>query len=74
MKHHTAVLNFRSHGKYHVPGHRPSGDAWRLRWWYHSAVLKNHKINWRYIECVGQASNYPHGSFPLKPNKRWADA
>lgn len=50
---------------------RPKGDAWRLRWWYHGAVILNHRALGKF--CPHVKCHTVWGVLPLAVGKRWTD-
>lgn len=68
-------MRFINHGRNHFASKdnlRPKGDAWRLRWWYHCAVITNH---WKVIggNCHSAKRHHVWGVMPLAVAKRWTD-
>jgi len=67
-------LTFITYGKdrFATPDNtRPKCDAWRLRWWYHSTVVINHR---KTIggQCRKAFVHRLHGLLPLAVAKRWS--
>lgn len=68
-------MKFINHGRdfFATPDNpRPKGDAWRLRWWYHGAVISNHWLEVGMI-CNRAKTHFVWGILPLAVSRRWTD-